>query len=194
VTASRRRGHRGQAVIETAVVIAVLLSLLMGVYSVSQFASDQNTAGTATRSGARLASELGNGGYPGAITSPCQLGNAKDPCAVDRQIVQVVCQIAAAMPFVSSVDEVDIYQPTVADGGDGHQVAGDLVDKYTSCTPGTNASVTATYTLDKRVQTHPNEAYVGVSVMYHYKSPTPIFPLATAPTVYTVVLLSPHFT
>jgi hypothetical protein len=176
--------------IETAVVIAVLLSMLMGVYSVSQFASDQNTAGTATRAGARLASELGNGNYSGAITSACQ-ANAQDPCALDRQIVQVVCQIAATMPFVTSIDEVDIYLPTRTDG---QQQAGDLVDQYKSCTPGAGPTGAATYGLDDRIQTHPLESFIGVSVTYHYKSPTPLVPLATQPTVFTVVQLSPHFT
>ena len=94
----RHRSQRGQAIIETAVVIAVLFSLLMGVYSVSQFASDQNTAGTATRSGARLASELGNNNYKNGVTAACQGVNKLDPCGVDKQIVQVVCQIAKTMP------------------------------------------------------------------------------------------------
>jgi Flp pilus assembly protein TadG len=185
VSARRRRGERGQALVETAVVIAVILSLLMGVYAVSQFASDQNTAGTATRAGARLGSELGNGNYDGSTFSGCQ-ANAKDPCAIDRQIVQAVCQVALTMPFVSSVDEVDIYRAT------GSGSSGDLTDRYTSCTAGASA-VSATYTLDNRTQTHPNEAYLGVSLKYHYKSPVPIFPLATVSTVYTVTQLSPHF-
>jgi Flp pilus assembly protein TadG len=185
----RRSGERGQAMIETAVVIAVLLSMLMGVYSVSQFASDQNTAGTATRSGARVAAELGNAGYSaGAGYSGCQ-GNAKDPCAIDRQVVQVVCQIVSAMPFVSSVDEIDIYRPTSSSDGS----TGTLYDKYLSCTPATSPTLVQ-YTLDLRTQTHPNEAYVGVSVKYHYKSPTPLVPLDALPTVYTVVQLSPLFT
>lgn len=188
MSARRRSREQGQALVETAVVIAVILSLLMGVYAVSQFASDQNTAGTSTRAGARLASELGNAGYTGASFSGCQT-NAKDPCAIDRQIVQSVCQVALTMPFVSSVDEVDIYLPTASSG---QQQAGDLVDKYTSCTAGQSA-VSWTYGLDQRNQTHPNESYVGVSVKYHYKSPVPIFPLATVSTVYTVTQLSPHF-
>ena len=176
--------------IETAVVIAVLLSMLMGVYSVSQFASDQNTAGTATRSGARVAAELGNAGYSsGAGASGCQLlgVGAKDPCAIDRQVVQLVCQIVNAMPFVSSVDEIDIYKPTSS--GDGS--TGTLYDKYMNCS---TVPTLVQYTLDLRTQTHPNEAYVGVSVKYHYKSPTPLVPLDALPTVYTVVQLSPVFT
>jgi Flp pilus assembly protein TadG len=182
----RRQGQRGQALIETAVVIGVILSLLMGVYAVSQFASDQNTAGTATRAGARLAGELGNGGYNGSSASGCQGVNPKDPCAVDRQIVQAVCQVAATMPFVSSIVEVDIYRATGSGG------SGDLTDRYTSCAA--NASpVSAAYTLDYREQTHPIEAYVGVSITYKYKSPVPIFPLATTSTVYTVTQMSPHF-
>jgi Flp pilus assembly protein TadG len=185
VSPRRRRWQRGQALVETAVVVTVILSLLMGVYAVSQFASDQNTAGTATRAGARLAGELGNGGYNGVTFSGCQ-ANAKDPCAIDRQIVLAVCQVAATMPFVTSIDEVDIYRAT------GSGATGDLTDRYTSCAANANA-VSAAYTLDLRLQTHPNEAYIGVSVQYHYKSPVPIFPLATVSTVYTVTQMSPHF-
>ena len=185
----RRDGARGQALIETAVVIAVILSILMGVYSVGQFASDQNTAGTATRAGARVASELGNGGYNGS-TAPalCQSGNPKDPCAVDRQIVQNVCQIAATMPFVTSISEVDIYRVTIP------PASGLIaeVDRYTSCAAGATA-LSAAYTLDLRIQTHPNETYIGVSLKYTYRSPVPLVPLATTATVSTVTLLSPHF-
>jgi hypothetical protein len=183
----RRDGARGQALIETAVVIAVILSILMGVYSVGQFASDQNTAGTATRAGARVASELGNGGYNGVTATGCQT-TAKDPCAVDRQIVQNVCQVAATMPFVTSIAEVDIYRVTTPPAGG----VIDLVDRYTSCAAGANA-VSAAYTLDLRIQTHPNEAYIGVSLKYNYRSPVPLVPLATTATVSTVTLMSPHF-
>lgn len=188
----RRPDERGQALIETAVVIAVLLSLLMGVYSVSQFASDQNTAGTATRAGARLAAELGNNKYKS--TNPvagCQTSN-NDPCAVDRQILQVVCQIAANMPFVASIDEIDLYR--AGDPGGVRQPA-DPYDQYTSCVPGAPRVGAGTpYTLDLRTQVHPNEAYIGISLQYRYKSPTPILPLNAQPTVYTVVQLSPNFT
>ena len=183
----RRDGARGQALIETAVVIAVILSILMGVYSVGQFASDQNTAGTATRAGARVASELGNGGYNGVTATGCQT-TAKDPCAVDRQIVQNVCQVAATMPFVTSIAEVDIYRVTIPPASGFI----DLVDRYTSCAAGASA-VSAPYTLDLRIQTHPNETYIGVSLKYNYRSPVPLVPLATTATVSTVTLLSPHF-
>jgi hypothetical protein len=195
----RRSGERGQALIETMAVIVVLFSLLMGVYATSQYASDQNTAGTATRSGARLGAELGNNNFnasAGAVG--CQtLGSGgsgldNDPCDVDRQIVQVVCRVAAAMPFVKSVDEIDIYRPTT--NGDGSRGAFDLYDKYTSCTPGQPAAMTSQYTLDLRKQVHPNEAFIGVSLKYTYRSPAPIIPLNAQPTVYTVVQLSPHFT
>ena len=187
---ARRRGQRGQAMIETAVVLAVILALLMGVYSVSTYASDQNTAGTATRAGARLAAELGNGGYvTGAGYSGCQLNNI-DPCAVDLQVVQDVCQVAATMPFIQSIDEVDIYHPVA--GGNGSN--GDLYDRYTGTSCANLVAGAPQYTLNLRIQTHPNEASVGVSLHYHYKSPTPLVPLATAPTVYTVVLESPRFT
>ena len=175
--------------IETAVVVAVLLAMLMGVYSVSQFASDQNTAGTSTRAGARLAGELGNNNYGiGSVKVGCQT-TSTDPCVVDRQIVQVVCQIVAGMPFATSVDEIDIYRPTSADGS-----SGDRYDRYTSCTPAAAPIGGAAYTLDLRTQIHPNESFLGVSVKYTYKSPTPILPLNTQATVYTVVQLSPRFT
>jgi TadE-like protein len=194
IRAGRRRsgGRRGQALVETAVVIAVLLGMLTGVYAVSQFASDQNTAGTATRAGARLAAELGNNNYTGGVTAACQGVDPTNPCGVDRQIVQVVCQIALTMPFVSSVDEVDIYLPTQSNG---QRLGTDLVERYQSCTAGT-APLGATaswYTLDKRNQTHPVETFIGVSVTYHYKSPTPVFPLNAVPTVYTVIQMSPRF-
>jgi TadE-like protein len=181
----RDRPEGGQAMIETAIVIAVIFSILMGVYAVGMFASDQNTAGTATRAGARLASELGNGAN-GATLAPCQAGDATDPCAIDRQIVQSVCQVAATMPFVTSISEVDIYRAT------GNGSTGDLVDRYMTCAANAPASSFA-YTLNLRTQTHPDEAYIGVSVRYTYKAPVPMFPLTTTATVYTVTRMSPHF-
>ncbi len=179
-TSRQHRNQRGQAVVETAVFIVVLLMLFMGVYGASEFATDQNTAGTAVRSGARLAAELGNGGY--------QSGGSNSPSTIDTEVVNVVCEIAAQMPYVSSLDEVDVYRPGA--NADGSLGSGDLVDKY-SCTP--TVIGTPSYTLDLRTQTHPNEASLGVRLLYHYSFPAPFISINAQVSAYMVLPLSPKF-
>lgn len=73
---------------------------------------------------------------------------------MDRQIVQSVCQVAVTMPFVTAVSEVDIYRAT------GSGASGDLTDRYASCAVNAPA-VSATYTLNFRLQTHPTRHTSG---------------------------------
>src|SRR5205807_6965278 len=54
-----RRRQRGQALVELAISVPVLLWLLLGSFDASVLVSDKVIAGYATRQGARLAAEIG---------------------------------------------------------------------------------------------------------------------------------------
>src|ERR1700694_4782107 len=56
-----RRRQRGQALVELAISVPVLLWLLLGSFDASVMVSDKVIAGYATRQGARLAAEVGGG-------------------------------------------------------------------------------------------------------------------------------------
>ena len=56
---SGRRRQRGQALVELAISVPVLLWLLLGSFDATVMVSDKVIAGYATRQGARLAAEIG---------------------------------------------------------------------------------------------------------------------------------------
>jgi Flp pilus assembly protein TadG len=183
----RRQGdnRRGQAMVETTMVVGMILLVLVGVFAVSTLASDQNTATTAVRAGGRFAAELGNG-------SSMNIGST-DPLRVDKEIVSEVCKVASTMPSLTAINRVVVYRPMT--NADGSLNGADLSDAY-QVTLGTCAITSVlprAYTLDKRITVHPSEAQVGVFVEYHYVSPTPLFHLDLQATTYTVVTLAPSF-
>src|ERR1700736_3154182 len=94
----RRQG--GQALVELAISVPVLLWLLLGAFDASVMVSDKVIAGYATRQGARLAAEIG-----GIETNPTLTTSQ-----IDNDIVQNVLAVATAMNY-SSLQEIDIYAP-----------------------------------------------------------------------------------
>lgn len=179
-----RGSGRGQAMIETAVVVLLIILVLVGVFAVATLANDQNTATTAVRAGGRFAAELGNGTSLNVTTT--------DPLPVDREIATEVCKVASTMPDLNGIDKIIIYRP--ATNPDGSFSASDLSDTYQ--VTGSNCQLipgTRTYTLDKRNTIHPTESQVGIYIQYHYISPTPFFHLDLRATTYTVVTLAPSF-
>src|ERR1700730_16075870 len=101
-----RRGRRqgGQALVELAISVPVLLWLLLGAFDASGMVSDKVIAGYATRQGARLAAEIG-----GSETNNPPANQA----SIDQGIVQNVLAVARAMNY-SSLQEIDIYAPRAA--------------------------------------------------------------------------------
>lgn len=187
--AQRRQRHQtacGQALVETALITFLLLTTVLGVYTTSVFASDNDQALAAVRAGARLGAEIGNNGWVTGVPT--------DPTAIDEQVTSTVLQLATQIPFVSTLYEVTIYQP----GGnpDGTYAAGtDLAECYNASGPVTchGTAPPGKYTLDYRTQLHPNEALIGVQIRYHYVSPTPVVAISTDVTQYTVMRLAPQF-
>jgi Flp pilus assembly protein TadG len=201
---SARTRSRGQALVETSLVLAMLLLLLSGAYAVSAYANDQNTAVAAVRSGARYAAELGNMGW--------QPGKSVSPTSADESVVSEVCNIANAMPDVVQTTDftITVYRPQA--NANGSLASTDLQDVYTvvpstcaiagspapqylntSTTGCVELNDTGGYTMDCRIQQHPNEAHLGVKLTYGYKAPTPLFPLTLSASAYAVTALSPEF-
>jgi len=57
----RRDSRRGQAMVEMALLLPVLMLLFLGSWTAANLIDDNNAAAQATRAGARLGAELGNG-------------------------------------------------------------------------------------------------------------------------------------
>jgi hypothetical protein len=203
MSAGRHTSERGQALIETAIVVVFCLSLFVGVYAWTVAYSDSTAAGLATRSGARFAAQIGNDNYTVVALDPCQGGDNTNPCAVDSQIVAAVADGITSLRF-ATVKRIVIYQPA---GGSAQcsssnglapnspYASGDLAEIYTPASGGgwswSNPGGPA-YTLDKRIQTHPNESAIGIQLEFDYKSPTPLVQAALIGHVeFTVNCLAP---
>lgn len=193
----------GQGIVEMSLIVALVLFLFLGVYTAADLVNDQDTVYHAARQGARLAAELGNGGYsPSNPTAGCQQpGHPEDPCAVDQEILHAVLPILQQQLSHATVTEIDIYRPqpcpTGTDWGsgcppdNGAWVSGDPIDRYNPDGTVVNGA-TPQYTLDMRTQRHPNEASIGVRILYHYTSPTMAL-FTMDGNQYAVVRLAPVF-
>lgn len=208
----RRRRARGQALLETALVVPILVTLVLGVWSGGVLISDEQTATSAARAGARLGAELGNDNAGAVPLAACQGTNPFDPCATDAKILQNVLPVLnnahpGTLPAAmhdATVTEIDVYQPASCPSGatygpgcppdDGSYQAGEPIDRYdASGTPLPPPPGEQRYSLDLRVQLHPNEALIGVRILYHYHAPTPFLSFDTTTSSYAVMQLAPVF-
>jgi Flp pilus assembly protein TadG len=170
---SRRRTDRegGQSVVELAITMPVLVLLLMSVFNVTVLISDRLVAGYATRQGARLAAQLGNG--QGVLTTT----------QVDQQVVQGVLASSANLNF-ASIAEIDIYRPAAANGA---YQPDDPHDSY----DGAGATITQGYPVAARGVVPPNEDSIGVRVLWQYTPPTGAHSISVQLSEYTVMKAAP---
>jgi Flp pilus assembly protein TadG len=187
----RRDARKGQALVEMALLLPVLMLLFLGSWTASNLIDDNNASLQATRAGARLAAELGNGGSSGLTQAQ-----------IDRDILDQVYPIVSPQLTNAKVTEIDIYQPSGCIGttpfvsgtcppNNGAYTAGELVDTYTvSGGVVAGACGTCTFTLANRSQVHPNEAEIGVRLRFTYTSPTLAF-FTQTDSQYTVMRLAP---
>jgi hypothetical protein len=149
----------------------VLVLLLMSVFDLTCLVSDRLIAGYATRQGARLASELGNG--QGGLTTT----------QVDQQIVQSILASSTNLNF-ATITEVDIYHPSTSDGS---YLSSDPHDSYDR-----NGHVlTQGYPASSRNVTPPNEDSIGVSLQWTFTPPTGIYSFTVQLNEHAVMRASP---
>jgi Flp pilus assembly protein TadG len=186
-----RDGRRGQAMVEMALLLPVLMLLFLGSWTAANLIDDNNAAAQATRAGARLGAELGNGSALGLTQNQ-----------IDTDILDQVYPIVSPQLTNAKVTEIDIYQPSGCIGttpfatgtcppNNGAYTAGELVDTYTVTGGVVSSSCgTCTFTLANRSQTHPNEAELGVRLVFKYTSPALTF-FSQTDSQYTVMRLAP---
>src|SRR5581483_6677087 len=135
-----------------------VLMLLLSAFGATVMVSDKVIAGYACRQGARLAAEIG-----GSQTNPT-LTTAQ----VDADIVDNVLAVARALNY-STLQEIDIYQPSRADGI--YTPGTDPVDRYDA---NGNLIGTVGFPISNRNQIPPNETSIGVRLVWQYNPPTSI--------------------
>ncbi len=86
---SRRRGERGQGLVEFAMVVPVFMLLLLGMLEFGTAFNHQLTIGYATREGARIGADLVNGGSP----LGCNTGQSPNAALVDPVIIEAVDRV-----------------------------------------------------------------------------------------------------
>jgi Flp pilus assembly protein TadG len=207
-----RRRERGQALIETAIVVMVVMTLFVGVYACAVGLSDAQQGGSASRSAARFAAQTGSSGYKSTnAPTGCQT-TAADPCAVDDQILRTALASLGGLSYTRNL-KITVYQPcsdssspavcasssdqcaqdssyygagapfdSVHDRGEVFTQSGGV---WTSTAP------YQAYDLSMRVQRHPQEAVVGVQVEADYSSPTPFVKVNVHLREYAVNCLAP---
>lgn len=161
------RPSAGQAAVEIALSLPILLLLLLGGVNVGMLLSNKVTAAYASRQGARLAAQLGNG--QGLSTSQ-----------VDQQVVQVVLATAAQLNF-GTIREIDIYAPGSTNG-----VFNSSSDPYDSYDAKGNLLHLGFPTTARNVST-PTETSIGVQVVWQYTPPFGTYGISVQTTEYTVM-------
>jgi TadE-like protein len=176
----RARGLRGQAMVETALILPILLLIVLGTLEFG-FAFDHNlTLEYATREGARTGSALANGGGPLGCNSLA--GQSPNAASVDPAIVAAVERVLTShgSPVIlDNVGEIHIFRADAT----GNETSDVNVWTYT---PGTGPIVDGTpldFTPDPSQQGWPacgrdnsgaNPDFLGVSLSYTYHLQTPL--------------------
>jgi Flp pilus assembly protein TadG len=198
-----RDTRSGQAMVEMALLLPVLLLLFLGAWTAANLIDDNNAAAQATRAGARLAAELGN-------------GSGLTQTQVDADIIDQVLPIVKPQLTNAQVTEIDIYEPSGCTGttpfnsgtcppNNGAYCTSAFVNAWTPVCSGVTEPIdvysvtnyvatypctTCSYTLALRLQAHPNETELGVRLVFKYTSPTMTF-FTQTDTQYTVMRLTP---
>jgi len=186
----RRCGRSGQAMVELAIILPLMVLLFLGSWTAADLIGDNDTALQATRAGARYAAELG-AAAPTTTVTFCASTLQPQTCQVDDQVIQQMLPIVIGNMPNAVVNEIDIYEPD-GGGGPGNPGCGafsstcppdagaynsqispsELIDKYTINGSTITPANTPQYLLSDRWQVHPDEAELGVRILFTYTSPT----------------------
>ena len=175
VTTAAPRRKRAQSLVELALTIPVMAILLLGGFDCTMLVWDKLVAGYAVRQGVRLASEIG-----GRQTNP-----TATQAAIDQKIVRNVLAVTKTWAY-GSLQELDIYGPTSADGA--MQVS-DYKDQYDG-NGNPLGGGQQTFTLERRDQTPPDETTIGVRLVWQFTVPAGTFGNMTF-TEYCVMKVAP---
>lgn len=162
----RRRGQRGQSLIELAVVFPLIYFVFLGSWTAAALIANNDSVVQAVDYGARIGAEIGNscpelaGGLNCTVQpGSCQVasGNADDPCAVDDEMLSAMSPVLKELTN-SSATEIQIYQPaaclpgtsrytnyttcTAANYGEPPTGVGALIDVYMCCPVSCNSGHT----------------------------------------------------
>jgi hypothetical protein len=177
----RLRNDTGQATIEVALLLPLLLMpLLFGLVEFGFIFSSHITISAATREGARMGSNLANGGGPlGCVSSP---PNSPNWQTVDQQIVASVERSltgAGSEIFLGRVSSISIFKATASGGVNGTSINswtyslnnGPLIDgdNLDFVAPGTD-----NWQACSRVNTAGSGDSIGVRVVYNYQPKSPL--------------------
>jgi TadE-like protein len=191
--------QRGQAIVEFALLVPVLVFLILGAFDLSILASNKGIAISSVRHGARLGAQLGGISNGAACQGIVPFGTPDS--VVDNAILNDV--LAAAFEKKNTtgrhlsgmnsvvVNEVVIYRVPTAQTADGTYQAGYHANKYTITSipvaGGTSWKFTiqagANYPLSERCQGPlDHEAEIGVRINWTY-SPVNHIPAQTLPAI-----------
>ncbi|MFN8629538.1 MAG: TadE family protein [Chloroflexota bacterium] len=112
----RRAGERGQGLVEFALLLPVLMTMLLAMLEFGTAFNHQLTLGYAVREGARIGADLVNGGG----TLGCNTGQSPNAANVDGVIIEAIDRVlsSSGSPVpASQVTRIRIYQADTA-GGD----------------------------------------------------------------------------
>ena len=154
--AGRPRGQSGQSVVEFALAIPALITMLFGMLNIGVLITDKVTAGYAARQGSRLAAELGNGSASGLTT-----------LNIDQDVCRAVLASAANFAY-ATVTEIDIYQADVGGATTGTFSTALPYNSYDGTCNQTHQGFLNT----ARNQVPPDETSIGVNVKWRYTTPT----------------------
>ncbi len=171
-----RSRERGQAVVEFALVLPILLLLVFGVAELTTAYTVALAISASTREGARVAGELANGGGPlGCGSGESPKASTVDPLAIAA--VERVLTASGTQIQLSDVIEVRVYKATSSGAETAGVVniwtyqlrGGPLVDG----TPVDFVQQTNGWPVCSRSNARPADS-VGITVRYTYRGRTPL--------------------
>jgi TadE-like protein len=173
----RRRGERGQSLVEFSMIVTVAMLMLLGMLEFGFIFDHHLSLEYATREGARVAAALANGGG----TVGCGTGQSPNAATVDQQIIAAVQRVVASpgSPIVESrIGQIRIYlaDSTGAPSGSSYNTwiysagGGPVVDGKALDFKQTGSSGYAACSRDNG--STPDS--IGVSITYTYQMVTPL--------------------
>jgi hypothetical protein len=171
-----RRDEGGQAVVEFALLLPpLLLILVFGMVEMGSAFSHNMTIASATREGARMGSNLANGGGP----LGCGGANSPNAASVDPRIIAAVEKVlagAGTLVSLADVQEIRIFQATATGAengtafnkwipGVGPVIDGDTLEFQQSGATGWAAC--------SRNNVMPADS-IGITIKYTYRARTPL--------------------